>query len=374
MEAKAEQAGGSLLKELQQFLGEVVDRARANPTITVQVIAIAALFIIIFKPVTPSMVQRFEAPESNYSHGYLVPAVMLLMLFFRRQEIAAAEKAPCRPAKATGIVVALLGAVTAAVLWTFGRPLVPDILRVNIILIPPPLIIIGVGALLYTLGWGAALMAAGILMHLFGMATGINFISAFAIPPVIFGLAFHFFGPAFVRQAYYPLAYIVFMLPLPRHVMLKVTFHMKSVAAHVGAFAVRRMGIDASLRGTSEIWLPNRSAPVEVGYPCSGMRSLIALLAISFFFVYIIEAPRWKKTTLVLSSVPVSWLANITRIAMLTLLSYWYGLEAIEPGKIGHDGTGFALWIVALLGFAGVWGLLNWSKSEGDKKSDDKEA
>lgn len=361
-----------MLGEIIEFLGHSLDRMRENPKATLQVLAIIVLFLVIFKPVGPWMISRFELPESNYSHGYMIPLVVAFMLFIRREAIASAERAPCGPARKAGAAVAAVGLIAGVVLWTVGRNALPSDMRVPVVLLPPPLVVIGLGAILYTLGWGTALLTGGLLMHLFGMVTGLHFISAYAILPVVLGLVLHFFGPAVVRQMYYPILYTAFMLPLPRELLLKVTFHMKTVAAHAATFVVRRIGVAAVLRGNSEIWLPNRSHPVEVGYPCSGMRSLVALLALSFFFVYIVEAPRWKKVTLVLSSFPVSWAANITRISLLTLFAYWYGIETIAPGKPAHDVTGFALWLVALLGFAGVWGLVNWRSQDTRGKPDEK--
>jgi exosortase len=87
---------------------------------------------------------------------------------------------------------------------------------------------------------------------------------------------------------------------------------------------------------------------LRVENPCSGLRSLIALLATGAVFAYLQPGRAWRRALLFLSAIPVAMAANVVRITLLLLVAHYVGIPQ-ATGKF-HDWSGVALYAVALGG------------------------
>jgi exosortase len=87
---------------------------------------------------------------------------------------------------------------------------------------------------------------------------------------------------------------------------------------------------------------------LRVENPCSGLRSLIALLATGAVFAYLQPGRPWRRALLFLSAIPVAMVANVVRITLLLLVAHYVGVKQ-ATGKF-HDWSGLALYVVALGG------------------------
>ncbi|MCP3931411.1 MAG: exosortase/archaeosortase family protein, partial [Bacteroidetes bacterium] len=86
-----------------------------------------------------------------------------------------------------------------------------------------------------------------------------------------------------------------------------------------------------------------------VGNPCSGLRSLIAFMALGSVLAYLQPISRVKKWILFFLSIPIAVLSNIIRIPILILVSHCWGVEAASPDTLVHTGSGL---LVFILGFS----------------------
>ena len=91
---------------------------------------------------------------------------------------------------------------------------------------------------------------------------------------------------------------------------------------------------------------------VVVDDTCSGLRSLISLIALSTLWTSLMPAgsKRWQKLTIVAASIPIALISNMVRILVLVLLSAIYGPQIAE-GFI-HYGSGFVVFGIALAALA----------------------
>ena len=101
---------------------------------------------------------------------------------------------------------------------------------------------------------------------------------------------------------------------------------------------------------------------VDVADPCSGIRSLFALMMVSALYGYFAMDRTWKKWVVFLSSIPLAVAGNFARIIMLTLGTVTLGAEtaigSLEKPTVFHMASGFLVFGVALGGMLVVGWLL----------------
>jgi exosortase len=109
---------------------------------------------------------------------------------------------------------------------------------------------------------------------------------------------------------------------------------------------------------------------LNVDAPCSGLRSLFALIMVSSLFGYFRQRSLWRRTLLFLCGIPLAILANMTRIFILVVSSILFGQNfaigtAENHASNYHLLTGFVVFIVAFAGLSLVEGALNrWCGKE----------
>jgi exosortase len=206
---------------------------------------------------------------------------------------------------------------------------------------------------------GLFVLLLGLGIHLLGLLFQIRFVSGFSLIIILVGLSLYLIGKKFTKEILFPLIFLIFMIPIPRVLIVHISFRMKLIAAEAGARLISWLNIP-SQRAGSIVYLPNTS--LTIGSPCSGLRSLIALCGLGAVFAYIQNISKTKKTILFLSAIPLALVANILRIGVLLWVAYIYGSD-FATGKF-HDYSGILTFIFALIGLIFVNRLLKWKSSE----------
>jgi exosortase len=147
---------------------------------------------------------------------------------------------------------------------------------------------------------------------------------------------------------------VVFMVPLPLLIISGLSLNLKLLATEWSLGLLDISGVLAVQDG-SRILFTNDS--ITVGNACSGLRSIISLLALGAVYAYVFWGERsegesiWlhhlKKILLFLFSIPIAMTANILRIYFVGLVANWYGSE-IATGTV-HDISGYMVFVVALV-------------------------
>lgn len=194
-------------------------------------------------------------------------------------------------------------------------------------------------------GW--FLFLGGLLIHIISTFWQVNFTSAFSFILTLTGLAMLFLGKDYLRQILFPIAFLLFMIPLPAVAIVNLSFRLKILVAQIAVFVINQLGVPAiregSLIKTTHSW-------IMVGDPCSGIRSLIALIALGALMAYYSRLSRAKKAALFIFSVPIAVSTNIIRIVSLSMVSEIYGEK--YAGGIFHDAMGVLLFVFAFCGLA----------------------
>ena len=200
---------------------------------------------------------------------------------------------------------------------------------------------------------GLYLFAGGLLIYAIGFITIFPFLMAVSLLFTLSGLILFFYGKGVMRALLFPVAYLSFVIPLPIVFLDRVAFVLQAISARYPAALLALLGIPV-IRVGAEIQLAN--AAFTIGLPCSGMNSLIALLALAALFVYLLGCPVAKQITLFLLAVPLALLANILRITALLLIAHSYGAETAT----GFYHTLFSplLFIIAFICLLGISKLI----------------
>ncbi len=233
---------------------------------------------------------RDWATDDNYSHGFLIVPIAAYLAWERRGKLAAE---PMRP-NWFGMVV-VLGSIGVLAVGVLGAEMF--LTRLSM------LGVLG-GGILFLGGW----------RHL--------------------------------RTLTFPLAFLLLMIPIPSLLFNQIAFPLQLLASRVGEASLSAAGIPV-LREGNVIILANTS--LEVAEACSGIRSLISLLALGIVFGYFTDRRTGVRVTVALLTIPIAVVTNGMRVAGTGFAAHFYGSEAAE----GFFHT-FSGWLV----FAAALGIL----------------
>jgi exosortase len=204
---------------------------------------------------------------------------------------------------------------------------------------------------------GLPVLVAGLGMLLIGDIGAENFLMRSSLIVVVTGLILLHLGEKILRVVLFPLAYLIFMVPLPAILFYAVTFPLQNLAAQQAAWTLDLLGVPVLLDGNI-IHLSQISLGVTEA--CSGIRSLISLLAGAVAWAYLMLPRGWTTVLFVLTAVPITIFANAARVVATGLIGQWFGVE--YASGFFHE---FAGWVVYLFAFAclmGVHGLIQLTR------------
>lgn len=171
---------------------------------------------------------------------------------------------------------------------------------------------------------GLYLFTCGLLIYILGFITIFPFLMAVSFLLTLSGLILYFYGTALTRALLFPVAYLSFAIPLPAELLDVLGYHLQALSLRYPAALLALLGVPVTRVG-AEIHLAQ--AAFTVGLPCSGMNSLIALLALAALFIYLLQCPWYRKVALLCAAVPIAIFANIARVTALLLIAHRYGAE-----------------------------------------------
>ena len=170
---------------------------------------------------------------------------------------------------------------------------------------------------------------------------------------VLPGMVLLFGGRDWLRQLMFPIMFLAFMVPLPEVIIANVSFRLKIFAAQLSTLMVNSLGVPAIREGSL---IRTRHANLMVEDPCSGIRSLIALIALGALIAYFSNLSRPQRAIIFVASIPIAVATNVIRIATLTLIGEIYG-EQYATGMV-HDTIGVLVFVLAFFGLSAVANLL----------------
>ena len=246
------------------------------------------------------MVMRWQDPAfgTDYSHGWLIPVVSLAVVWYRRKELAAAPK---RAAAA-----------------------------------------------------GLALVATALAMHWIGARIQQPRLSLFSFALLLLAIPYSLFGAAVARRLMFPCAYLLFCIPW--NFLDTLSFPLRMLSARISTALLEGLSI-AARRSGSAIYVGGGGMVLDVADPCSGLRSLLAMMALAAAYAFFTQRSLIRKWVLFLLSVPVAILSNVVRITTIAVVAQAFGTA--QAMKIYHDYSGYLIFAAGTLMVIGVGQLIN---------------
>jgi exosortase len=244
-------------------------------------------FLALYYPFIQTLIRDWDVND-NYSQGYFIPFVSGFMIWSLRRELSAVEVKPTN--------------------------------------------------------WGIALVALGLLQLFIAKVGSEYFLQRTSMIVVLFGIFFFLFGRRLTKAVWLPLVYLIYMIPIPAIIWNRISFPMQLFASALTEDVVQLLGIPI-LREGNVLHLAQTS--LEVVDSCSGLRSLVSMLALATAFTFLINKEAWKRWVLFLAAFPIAVIVNIIRLTGTAVLASRYGGD-VARGFL-HDFSG---WLVFVAGIA----------------------
>ena len=248
------------------------------------------LLVAIYWNVGRSLYNNWTLTDSYYTHGFLIPPISAFLVWQRRAVLLRTKRAPS---------------------WL-----------------------------------GALLMACSSVMLLLADFLGFNVFAQLSLLPMLTGLVLAAFGPRYLKLVWFPLFFLIFMVPIPPSLTQSIILDIKLLATE-GAVRIARLCSLSMIREGSYVHFGQER--LLVGEVCGGLRSLIALLSFGTLMAYISKTTRWAKVVILLLSGPIAIVSNTARIFALCVIGYFWGADAASG--VVHDVSGILI-------FACAFGLL----------------
>ncbi|MEZ5357358.1 MAG: exosortase/archaeosortase family protein [Candidatus Zixiibacteriota bacterium] len=254
------------------------------------------LFVLLYLPVFIGLVTEWYT-DDNYSHGFLIPVVTAYLLWKRRK--------------------------------TLKELISPEGDNIGLIVI-----------------------LAGMVIFVLANAMAEYFTLRASLVITLYGLIWYILGRKFAFEAWFELLYLFFMIPLPYVIYYSLTFPMQLFATKVTVKILGFIGMSAVQQGNM-IHLPGYS--LEVAEACSGLRSLISLLALGALYARLTQKDMPRQIILFLSTIPIAIAANIFRVLFTAVGAYTISKELAE--EFLHELSGMMVFIVSFI-MLFIWGAI----------------
>jgi len=275
----------------------------------IKIFIVSALFCFLFRNEIKGIVHRWLT-DSSWSHGFLIPLFSLYFVNQKKEEIL--------------------------------RCAANDELRPNYL----GLVFLIFGILFYPFN----------IVHLqYGYLRSIDMIATLGAIVLFLG------GWKLIKNTWLPIVFLVFAVPLPERYYKELTMPMRQWAATVASRLLNLVPkLDATANGVViDVFYKGMplDPPLDVAEACSGIRLLMAFLALGVAMAYLHYRPLWQRVVLLISTVPIAIFCNIVRV---TITGFIYVLIHPKYAQgIYHDMLGMAMLPLAF----GLYGALAWFMS-----------
>ncbi len=236
---------------------------------------------------------------ADYSHGYLIPFVSLAVIWMKRNDIAAAPK--------------------------------------------------------YVSRMGLAIVVVALLCHWMGAKAQQTRLSLFGLILLTWGVPYYFYGWKTAKHLIFPCAYLIFCIPL--NFLDTISFPLRIFAATASTSILNGLGIAAERSGSAIYSGAAGGFNFDVADPCSGIRSLLAMTALTAVYAYFTQKTLLKKWILFLCAIPLAMIGNMARIATIALVAQAFGERLALT--LYHDYSGYVVFAVAIGFMVAIGSALN---------------
>ena len=153
-----------------------------------------------------------------------------------------------------------------------------------------------------------------------------------------------FFGRETAKRLIFPVGFLLFCIPMATYLDV-ITVHLRLFAT--GAAYAILQGIGAGIvRTGTMLAAADGSFGIDIAEPCSGLRSIFALTALTAGYAYF-NQPTWLRRALLFAcAVPLAVFGNVMRILTICLVGRWASADFATG--FYHDYSGFIVFVAAI--------------------------
>ena len=257
---------------------------------------LVAVVAALYGPILYKLVNQWYN-DADYSHGFLVPLLSAYLIWRKRDTLA---KVPRRPSFWGMFVV--LGSLGVLFLGSLGAEL---------------------------------------------------FLSRVSLIGVICGLIVYFAGWAMLWALAFPIAFLLFAIPIPVLIYNEIVFPLQFIASSFATRTLEILNLFPIMREGNVLIMPGMR--LEVVEACSGIRSLMSLLALAAGYGYLTERSVAVRWFMFLAMIPLAIISNGTRVMITALMTNYIGPKAAEGFM--HEFSGWVIFVVATVLFLALHSL-----------------
>jgi exosortase len=257
---------------------------------------LVTVFIALYGPVLVRLVRQWSS-DADYSHGFLVPFLSAYLIWQRRDKLALVARRPSN----WGLFV-VLGSLGLLFLGSLGAEL---------------------------------------------------FLTRISMIGTICGLIVYFSGWRLLRALAFPVAFLLFAIPIPVIIYNEIVFPLQFIASRFATGCLDALGLFPVMREGNVLIMPGMR--LEVVEACSGIRSLMSLLALAAGYGYLAEKSVPVRWFLFLAMIPLAIVSNGTRVMITALMTNYIGPQAAEGFM--HEFSGWVIFVVATALFLALHSL-----------------
>jgi len=289
--SKGASGGGSLADAVA-----IVDRSDSIQAISVstvlKVLILAGLVVAMNYSQFPAML-RVWLDDPNWSHGFIIPLFSLYLFYARRGELLAAK----RTTNIWGLALLIVSGLAQVATYWINNP------------------------------WSGQVTMLGVLL----------------------GLVLYLGGWEIFKLTWLPILFLVFAMPIPGSKYSQLALPLQNIAAKFSAMIISAMGITIEVRQSSLLMqtMSGQMEKLSVEEACSGVRLLMAFVALSVAMAYLADRPLWQRVIMVTTGIPIAIICNILRVTITCMFFYF------DRGEFGrdfmHEFTGMVMLIPAFM-------------------------
>lgn len=201
-------------------------------------------------------------------------------------------------------------------------------------------------------GW--ALLVIGLALYIIGRALQVHLFEVSSFIWMLAAILLVKRGGSALKVMWFPLFFMLFMIPLPGALVITLTMPMKMAVSYVSENILYWADYPIARNG---VILQIGQYQLLVADACAGLQTLLTLEALGLFYVNVVRhTSLFRNVALAILIIPISFFANVIRVIVLTLITYHFG-EAAGQGFL-HGFAGMVLFISALILILGVDKLL----------------
>jgi exosortase len=280
--------------------------AEVSPETWIRIAVLTGLFVLFFADDLWGILHRWTS-DSTWSHGFLIPAFSLYFLHRKKDHILSQSFSPN---------------------WT-------------------------VGLILFVL----CLVAYPVNIVQFKFAYGRAVLMVMTLGAMVFFLG----GLKLIKYTWLPVVYLFFAVPLPERLYAQITIPLRKMAAEASVIVLNFIpDLQATASGVviDVLYKGKVLEPaLDVAEACSGMRLLMAFVALGVAMAYLHDRPVWQRLVLLASTVPIALLCNVVRVTITGLIYILWDPKYAQG--IYHDTLGLLMLPLAF----GLYGLMAWLMS-----------